>query len=390
MTDRQPSNAAALARANLGHRPARFVIAAGGVGFAVFLMLVEMGFLTCVFDSQIQLVERFDADLVVVDRFKESAYIGQPFDRSRLYAALGDTAVASVHPVYLQEYGGRWESSSSRSEHPIVVLGIDPAAPALAIPELEPLLDSLKQPHTVAVDSLARDYFGPLQEGVVAEINDRRFRIVGTFELGPNFRADGHVVVSSTSFAQTFPLDAEGRPSLERVEFGLVRLHPGHDPDAAAARIGRRLPPDVKVLTKAGMVATVQQYWQREQPIGSVFGIGMAVGFIIGVVICYQILFTDVSDLLPQFATLKAVGYRDRFLLQVVVAQALYLSLAGFIAGTIGALGVYSFLQAQTGILMRLTLFRGGLVLAMTVTMCLGAGTLAARRAMAADPAELF
>jgi putative ABC transport system permease protein len=105
---------------------------------------------------------------------------------------------------------------------------------------------------------------------------------------------------------------------------------------------------------------------------------------------CYQILFTEVTDHLPQFATLKAMGYTSRYVLAVVLGQALVLSVLGFVLGiSIGAV-LYHLLGAATGSPMRLTIARAALVLLLTVTMAMVAGGLAVRRAMTSEPAEVF
>ncbi len=47
---------------------------------------------------------------------------------------------------------------------------------------------------------------------------------------------------------------------------------------------------------------------------------GTIVGFVVGMLISYQVIYTDLSDQLPQYATLKAMGYGTRYLLRVVLA----------------------------------------------------------------------
>jgi putative ABC transport system permease protein len=131
-------------------------------------------------------------------------------------------------------------------------------------------------------------------------------------------------------------------------------------------------------------------YWQTNVPVGYVFGLGAVMGFVIGSIICYQILFTDVSDHLPQFATLKAIGYPNRYIVGVVVRQGLLLSVLGFIPGSGVAHLLYQQLEAMAGLPMRLTVPRLALVFTLTVAMTVLSGLLAVRRAVAADPAEVF
>jgi putative ABC transport system permease protein len=110
----------------------------------------------------------------------------------------------------------------------------------------------------------------------------------------------------------------------------------------------------------------------------------------VGVIICYQILFTDVVDHLPQFATLKAIGYHGGFLVRVVLGESLCLALLGFVPGLGLSAVLYAMVDALTGLPMVLTVWRGGLVLALTVAMCLLSGLIAVRKVVAADPADVF
>ena len=126
---------------------------------------------------------------------------------------------------------------------------------------------------------------------------------------------------------------------------GLIKASPGVDVEELRTRIARALPDDVRVLTKEGLATAIKLFWARNQPVGLVFGLGMVVGFVIGVTICYQILFTDVNDHQAEFATLKAMGYGNGFLVGVVMREGLYLSLLAFLPGLIFSYLSYSTLD---------------------------------------------
>src|SRR5260370_7199286 len=57
--------------------------------------------------------------------------------------------------------------------------------------------------------------------------------------------------------------------------------------------------------------------------------------------ISYQVTYTDLSDQLPQYATLKAMGYRTGYLLRVVFEQAAFNALAGWIPALLLSLLLY-------------------------------------------------
>ena len=147
---------------------------------------------------------------------------------------------------------------------------------------------------------------------------------------------------------------------------------------------------DVVVLTKQELLDREVGYWRDETPIGFVFGLGVAIGFLVGTVICYQILSSDVADHLPEYATLRAIGYPGRYLNLVVLQQGLLLALGGFLPGLVPSAVMYWYLHAQTGLPLRLTAWRAGYVFVLTVAMCSVSAWLALRKAREADPAEVF
>ena len=145
------------------------------------------------------------------------------------------------------------------------------------------------------------------QPSLWTEINGHRTRVMGTFAMGPTFASSGHVIATDLNFLRLFPDRSEGL-----VDIGLVMLQPGANPAAVRDAIDAVLPDDVRVLTREQFLAVEQAYWTHHLPIGFIFLLGSLLGLVVGAVIVYQILYTDVSDHLREYATLKAMGYLDR------------------------------------------------------------------------------
>ena len=116
----------------------------------------------------------------------------------------------------------------------------------------------------------------------------------------------------------------------------------------------------------------------------------MLVGFIVGSIIVYQILFGDVMNSLPQYATLKAMGYRDSYVISIVIQQSAILALVGFVPGLLLSMGLYSLLATVTKLTVLMTTTRALQVLLLTFVMCVGSGTLATRKLVQLDPADVF
>lgn len=215
-------------------------------------------------------------------------------------------------------------------------------------------------------------------------------RLVGGFSLGTDFANDGNLLMNTTNFAKFFPSRFVGGDPLEIVDLGLVILRPDADPQVVKATLIERLPNDVAVLTKAEMLGRERDFWQISTPVGYIFTLGTMIGFLVGVVICYQIIHADIGDHLPEFATLKAMGYPNRYFVVFVLTESFYLSLLSFIPGLIVSLGLYAVLARWTGLLMMLNFPRAASVYLLTLAMCVFSGCLAMRKVLAADPAELF
>ncbi len=147
---------------------------------------------------------------------------------------------------------------------------------------------------------------------------------------------------------------------------------------------------DVKAMTKSAFIEAEQNYQATQTPIGFVFTFGVAIGIVVGLVIVYQVLSTDVQDHLAEYATFKAIGYPPRFFFSVVLEEALSLATLGFIPGLAICLVLYQLAAAKTGLPITMPWNRPLFVFFLTVLMCTVSGVIATRRLSAADPAELF
>jgi putative ABC transport system permease protein len=171
---------------------------------------------------------------------------------------------------------------------------------------------------------------------------------------------------------------------------GLIRLRAGADAEAVARRIQAELPPDARVLTRQGFIDFEMDYWRSSTAIGFIFTLGAAMGFVVGCVIVYQILYSDVSDHLAEYATLMAMGYRLRSLLGVVAREGLLLAVLGYLPAYAAGLGLYALVRDATNLPVGMDLDRALLVFGLILTMCMGSAFMAMRRLADADPAEIF
>jgi putative ABC transport system permease protein len=374
----------------LTHKKGRLLVSLAGVAFAAVLMFLEMGFLNGLYDSATQPVRYMNADLIMVGGQKEAVVPRRPFPRRRLIQVRAQAGVAAVYPVYAADFAATWKAPPYHHERIIMVYGFDPDDPVFLIPEVTEHVEELKKPGTALIDSNAKETFGDRLPGVVGELAHRTIRVVATFPLGPDFRNDGNMIVGEQTFLECFADRRAAGATASQLEFGLIKLSPGARPKVVRDALRAWLPGDVQVLTRDEFIDHIKEYWGTTQPVGYVFGLGTLVGFLIGVTICYQILFSDIMDHLPQYATLKAMGYSTAFLIRVVLTEAVYLGVLGFFPGLVVALASYAAIQVVSGIIMELTVGRAVFVLVLTVLMCAVSGLLALRRLIRSDPAEVF
>lgn len=372
---------------NVTANPRKFALSVIGVTFAVVLMFAEMGFLTGVINAQARVLEKLGGDLALVNRAKASMFVVDPFPRARLAQVAGHPAVARTMPIHVA-MGLRWKDPDSGRERPLRLLAFDPDQPAFRDPEVAARRAELTSPGAILLDRGMASYFGAREVGRLTELQGQAVRVAGTFDMGVDLPARGTAIVSDRTLLRLLGAGAE--PSLDEVEIGLVDLVPDADPAVVLRELRAALPDDVLLMTRDQLLDRERLYFLTQTPIGVMFALGLVMGAIVAGFICYQILYADVLANLGQYATLKAMGYTTPFIVRVVVLQALYLATLGFVAGTAVATGLYRFLAASTSFPMEVTPARAGVVFGLSLAACGVAAILAAKRPIAADPADAF
>jgi len=370
---------------NIVHNKITMLVSIAAVAFAVVIMFMELGFLNGLYDSQTGALAFLRADLVMVSRALHIFNTHETFPRSRLEQAAGFDGVKGVYPVYVEDNFSYLRNPATGIRNTVRVIAFDPGDPVFESHSLEQLADRLRMPLTILYDEKSRKFLGTLKRGITTELADRQVTVAGTFNLGPDYYYDGNVLASADTLFTLFP-----NQHRNDVFIGLIQLENRASPEAVLREMRSRMGPQVEVMRKSDIVAREKAKWRESTPAGYVFTMGVAVGFLIGVFICYQILYTDISDHLSQLATLKALGYQNRDLVRLVLTQAALLGMLGFFPAVIATFGLYSTLTAMTGIITKLTVARVALVFILTLGMCFVAGLLAVRKAIAVDPADLF
>lgn len=367
----------------------RFAVALSGVAFAAILILMQLGFRESMFEGATRYHSQLVYDIALFS--PESQYIVAPesFSIRRLYQVAGLHEVESVSPIYIRR--ATWKNPYNFRGRAIVVIGFDIADRIFDKPGILDNLDTISLQDTLLFDDKSRPEYGPIAADFRAgreienELNHRSIKIGGLFSLGTSFGIDGTLVTSDVNLLRIFPDQPRGV-----IHLGLIQLREGADVDRVRDEIDDLLPPDVLVFTKEQFIARERAYWGATTPIGYVFAFGAVVGFIVGAIIVYQILFADVSEHVSEYATLKAMGYSNAYLSGVVIQQALILALLGYLPAFVVCIWIYDAAAEATRLPVYMTAARALGVLGATVAMCCLSGLSAMRVVWRADPAEIF
>jgi putative ABC transport system permease protein len=376
-----------LSWAQLSHQKIRLMVAIGGISFANILIFMQLGFLSLFTGGATELPTKMKGDLFLLNPSTE--FLGSSsFERFRLYQAAAVQGVAFTTPIYIGQ--GSWAYSNQYKSFEGRTFAFNPAQEVFDIPELNHQQGQLNKPNSILFDRLAKPDFGPIpqlfasQGSVLVMLNNRRITVEGIFSLGNSFfLGGGNLVMSETTYAELF-----GSSQLNKVSVGVILLEPAANPAAVKAGIEKNVP-GVKVYSHEELIAKELKF-QEGTAVGPIFSFGTIMGFVVGVVIVYQVLYSDINDHLSEYATLKAMGYSDLSLLIVIFQEAIILSILGFIPGVSLSIWMYSVLGGLTRLELVMTSEIFIEVLVMTIMMCTISALVASSKLRAADPVDVF
>jgi len=371
----------------LSHNPNRFFLSCLGIAFAVVIMFIQMGFFNGLIDSQSNLPPIFDADLIMSHKEKNHLKSGEDFSLKRLQQALSVDEVISVSHLYAN--ATYWWNPQDGSRNRVLILAVSLDNPGIKIPEIEIFKSELKKPHTILFDRLSRKELGNIQIGTKAKLGVDTVETIGLFNLGANFTYEGHIITSHENYYRIFAHKSQ-EELIDLISLGLLKIKEGANPIVVKNKLLNELPNDFIVLTRDEIESREKIFTIKSSPAGIIFGIGLIVALVIGVIICYQILFNEINDHLSQFATLKAIGYKANYIFFIVFYEALLLAINGFIPGLLASYLLFMLVEHFTQIIMHLTPIRVLFIFMLTLIMTQMSAALAIRKVISADPADLF
>ena len=372
-----------LAWRNIVHAKVRSLVALAGISFAILLIFMQLGFHSAARNSAMLVYNGLDFDLLITS--PQYMFLSRPRELplDRLEQLRAIPGVDKVTPIWLG--WGEWRNIDTRRGWGMLVIAVDPAQKPFRDDSINSQLDKLTVDDSALIDRVTRPEYGPIDIGKTSEIGRHRLDIVGQYSMGAGFVAGGAVITGDGTFKRLFP-----ETDMKQINFGLVTLKPGVSSGEVVSSMNQLLGKTAHAISRAEIARYEENFWLTEKPIGIMFTSGVLVAFLVGAVILYQVLISEVQNRIKEYATLKALGYGNGFVYGVVVRQAIIFVVLGFVPACLISSILYYLLRTQALLPVFMEWGRTGIVAGLTACMCLGATAFAVRKMRAADPAELF
>jgi putative ABC transport system permease protein len=395
---------------NLVSQPTRAIVSVLGVAFALLLIFMQLGFRGAVGNTATIVYGQMRGDLIMRSPDYVHLYEPRTIDRAWMNLAASHPDIERVDPFFISL--NKWQNPPKNagcanappdgSFRTVAMMGVqlDSKDCVIQIQDLERKLEQLKDPDAMLIDDATRAEYGPdnckkfsqADIGKYAELGGRNTRIAGVFHLGTGLATSGAVLLSDVAFGRRALMDVRHRASL-----GLIQIKAGCDPNKVCDALNKWLRDQdpssemsVQVITMEEQMRLERRRWLDETPLGTIFTMGVFISFIIGSAIVYMVLATDVASRLPEYATLKAMGYTPFFVAKTVLRQAWLLALVGFVPAFLASMLLYWVTATFSGIPTFMTTKRVVGVFGLSFLMCTIAGLLAIRKLWKAEPASLF
>lgn len=381
----------------------RTVLSISGISIAVTLIFMQLGFLGAVLDTAVLFYNNLKFDLVACSPNYYHFCDASRFSESWLHKIESDASVVSTQPYHVSL--GKWNYAEHSVQRGMLIMGVRPNGEtfltgndSVTLPDLTKLdfprailVDKKSRPQFLGAEN--RERFNESNIGLEIELNQKACKIADLFELGTGLAANGASFIHERDFRQLFPNYGQGDVTL-----GLVSLSDSAAKNPAAARdsIYRSLGftstqnPSVEILTRSEVVRREITHWVTNTPIGFIFIAGVVVALIVGAIVVYIVLSSDITKQIGEYATLKAMGYKNSYLSRVVLEQAVILGVISYVVAFCISLVLYQVVGKAANLPITMTIGRQIIVFLSTISMCALSGSIAMQKLRRADPADLF
>ena len=340
----------------------RSVLAVLGVLVAIVLVFFQLGLFLSVPRGGLLLYDHLRFDLMMTSSQYQYGTNSGVFPRSRLALLRNHPIVATVTPLHFA--GAKWQTGIGGKWLDVFLIGFSTATSPFVVGGINRQLNVLDRPDMVLVDDSTGAMFGPLTVGRIIGLEARPETIGGTYHLGTGFMGLGVVLLSEENFERLFPM--RGRNYLNLAP---IVLKSGANSNQAADALRNVLPTDIHIYTRQQIEAEEVAYWTTRSAVGLIFGSGLVIAIVVGVMIIYATLAVQINRHLRQFATLTAIGHTEHELYAIVFVMACMIIATGFIAAVPITLFLYSVIRGMTMLPVMMTEARFAAVLSISFAM---------------------
>ena len=324
-----------IAREILLHDKLRFIITVVSLGFAIVMMVYDVGMFFGVTGDSVNLIDRAQAELWLSEE-----------GESRLAApslvpegALGRARrLEGVNQACALGYSvGNLKIDDIRQ---VEVIGIDPACPLFQPWEVVVGdIGGLRRKDTIVVDDLALRGINRARLGDVVELDGREMRIVVITHDNKSFSYP-YAYISLQTFGSV-------TDTPDHYSFVAVQLKPGADQDQIIQRLAKANSDIAVSRAQEFRLSTIMAL--IAQGVGMIFVV-VLVGVLVGMLIITLTMYTATMERLRDFAILKALGATRWKIWGIVLEQAITETAVSFGLGLAASLGVDWFVETMSGI----------------------------------------
>lgn len=383
-----------LAWKQLTAKRVRFTTAMLGSIMSGTLILMQLGFLEGLYGAATALHKSISGQAVIINPASINILQMQPIPPESRSVARGIANIRSFSGIATSIV--QWRSPIDGQTRGALMVGIrNMSNDAISFNKLNlsRSSQSLDIIGSVLFDGESRPELGKVEisdstviDGFKYAINGSRVNPVGTYTLGAPLCTDGTIFSSIETFniVQASP----GNPIT--VEVLTLQNKDSRSAAKTVAALNNALPEDAVAFTKQEWIDREIQYWDRSSPIGFIFRFGVAIGMLVGSIVVYQILHSDINDHIKEYATLKAIGYTDNFLTRITIYQGLFLASLSIPPAWMLAFSLLYFGKESTKVPLGNTPTHVIIVAVLAIVSSSASALIASRKLSSVDPADNF
>lgn len=369
-----------LAFKNLMHDRVRLAITLTGITFSVALILIQVGMFFGMTANSSTVIEHSEGDIWIMARNSQNFEMVNPFTESLVTAARSVPGVEWAENLIQQFAFIRLDNGGTEQ---IEIIGFDLAG-KVGRPwnVVEGNVEDLKGSAAIFVDETAFERLGTLKVGDTRELVRRKVRIVGITRGIMSFTTAPYVFTSYETAQRIVPEQLKGKTT-----YIVVKVAGGSSIGEVKKELQKRFR-NYDVWTTQEWAYKTRNYWTWQTGIGAGFFGNALMGFIVGLVIVSQTIYSATMEHIREYGTMKAIGAKNAHVYSVILQQAGVSALAGFVLATVLQqimLWIKPMtVQIATPPMLYIVTFL------LTLLMCGMAALVSVRRVAGIDPVEVF